>query len=55
MDTPLMETLRWLRVPGDTVFALGAIAFAFFVFTTRSGAKKDRPEPLPLGKPQEQL
>jgi nitric oxide reductase subunit B len=55
MDTPLMETLRWLRVPGDTVFALGAFAFVFFVFTTRSGAKKDRPEPLPVGKPQEQL
>jgi nitric oxide reductase subunit B len=55
MDTPLMETLRWLRVPGDTVFALGAFAFVFFVFATRSGTKKDQPEPLPVGRPQEQL
>ena len=23
MQTPLMQTLRWLRVPGDTLFALG--------------------------------
>ncbi|HEU4728440.1 MAG TPA: nitric-oxide reductase large subunit [Kofleriaceae bacterium] len=27
LHTPLMNTLRWLRVIGDTVFAAGAIAF----------------------------
>ena len=27
-----MQTLRWLRVPGDTLFAIGAIAFVLFVF-----------------------
>lgn len=27
-----MQTLRWLRVPGDTLFALGAIGFVIFVF-----------------------
>jgi nitric oxide reductase subunit B len=27
---PLIETLVWLRVPGDTVFALGAFALALF-------------------------
>jgi nitric oxide reductase large subunit len=31
MQTPLMNTLRWLRVIGDTLFALGAVAFAWFV------------------------
>jgi nitric oxide reductase subunit B len=36
LGTPLMQTLRWLRVPGDTVFALGALALVGFVFTTRS-------------------
>ena len=33
----LMQTLRWLRVPGDTLFALGAIAFVLFVFGLRFG------------------
>jgi nitric oxide reductase subunit B len=32
LDTPLMDTLRWLRVPGDTLFALGAVVLAAFVF-----------------------
>jgi nitric oxide reductase subunit B len=27
MQTPTMNTLRWLRVVGDTVFAAGAIGF----------------------------
>ncbi len=33
LKTPLMQTLRWLRVPGDTVFALGALALGWFVFS----------------------
>src|SRR5262245_18435693 len=28
----LMQTLRWLRMPGDTLFAIGAIGFEIFVF-----------------------
>jgi len=32
LGTPLMQTLRWLRVPGDTLFALGALALVAFVF-----------------------
>jgi len=28
----LMQTLRWMRIPGDTLFAIGAIAFVVFVF-----------------------
>jgi nitric oxide reductase subunit B len=28
----LMQTLRWLRMPGDTLFAIGAIGFVVFVF-----------------------
>jgi nitric oxide reductase large subunit len=31
LHTPLMDTLRWLRVIGDTVFAAGAIAFVVAV------------------------
>ena len=25
-----MNTLRWLRVPGDTIFALGVLAIGWF-------------------------
>jgi nitric oxide reductase subunit B len=31
LGTPLMQTLRWMRVPGDTLFALGALALVAFV------------------------
>jgi nitric oxide reductase subunit B len=30
MQTDLMQTLRWLRMIGDSVFALGAISFVYF-------------------------
>ncbi|HVS82434.1 MAG TPA: nitric-oxide reductase large subunit [Pyrinomonadaceae bacterium] len=30
MQTDLMQTLRWLRMIGDTIFALGAISFVYF-------------------------
>lgn len=32
LQQPLMNTLRWLRVPGDMIFAVGALGFVFFVF-----------------------
>ncbi len=37
MQTGVMETFRWLRVVGDTIFAAGAIALAFFVISLRFG------------------
>ena len=38
LDTPLMQTLRWLRVPGDTLFALGAVALVIFIARIRPTA-----------------
>ena len=35
LSSPLMQTLRWMRVPGDTIFAVGAIVLVAFVFTHR--------------------
>ena len=32
-----MQTLRWMRVPGDTLFAIGALVLVAFVFTTPTG------------------
>ena len=33
LHSPLLKTLRWMRVPGDTVFAIGAFALVLFVFS----------------------
>ena len=30
MQTSLMQTLRWMRLFGDTIFAIGAVAFVWF-------------------------
>ncbi len=30
MQTDLMQTLRWMRLFGDTIFAVGAVAFVWF-------------------------
>jgi nitric oxide reductase subunit B len=31
MQRPIIELLVWLRVPGDTVFSVGALLLAWFV------------------------
>ena len=30
MQTELMQTLRWMRMIGDTIFVLGAVSFVYF-------------------------
>ncbi len=42
MQTPLMNTLRWLRVPGDTVFAIGALVLGWFVLGLATGWSLER-------------
>jgi nitric oxide reductase subunit B len=37
LQTDVIETFRWLRVIGDTIFAAGAIALAAFVIGLRTG------------------
>ncbi len=37
LQTPTMETLRWLRVVGDTVFAMGIVALGWFVLGLKTG------------------
>ncbi len=37
MQTDLMQTLRWMRVPGDTIFFAGAVALVIFVFRLKTG------------------
>lgn len=42
LGTPLMQTLRWLRVPGDTIFAIGEAALVLFVFSIRPGRRQSQ-------------
>jgi nitric oxide reductase subunit B len=56
MQTDIMQTFRWLRVVGDTVFAAGAIALAAFVAGLRTGGTIERgrfrvPQPLSATRP----
>lgn len=44
LQTDLMQTLRWLRMIGDTIFALGAISFVYFAL----GLMLRRPEKVPV-------
>jgi len=37
LQTGLMDTLRWLRVVGDTIFALGVLALAWWVAGLKFG------------------
>ena len=32
MGKPIIDLLVWLRVPGDTIFSIGALFLAWFVF-----------------------
>lgn len=42
LQQPGMGTIRWLRVIGDTIFAIGLFAFVWFVFSLKSN--KELPE-----------
>jgi nitric oxide reductase subunit B len=49
LTTPWMQTLRWMRVPGDTLFACGAVALVIFVArigTTTRALPVAKPEPV---------
>ncbi len=37
MQVPAMHTLKWLRVIGDTIFALGTVALTWFIFGLKLG------------------
>lgn len=49
LQTPVMNVLRWMRVPGDTLFGLGALSLVLFVFLIRPTSLKRSPQP---GRPE---
>lgn len=44
MQGDLMQTLRWMRVPGDTIFFLGAVALVIFIAGLKTGHSFRRTE-----------
>ena len=44
MQTELMQTLKWMRIPGDTIFFLGAVALVIFVAGLKTGHSFRRTE-----------
>jgi len=51
MQTPIMQNLRWMRLFGDTVFAIGAVAFVWFAINLMIPRK--RVEPVLAAEPVE--
>jgi nitric oxide reductase subunit B len=45
MQKPIIQLLVWLRVPGDTIFSVGALALAWFVLRLWVAPKKHAPVP----------
>jgi nitric oxide reductase subunit B len=52
MDRPLIHMLVWMRVPGDTLFAVGAVLIAVFVASLWLLMDRRRPiEPVVRARP----
>ncbi|HME06388.1 MAG TPA: hypothetical protein VKG25_05030 [Bryobacteraceae bacterium] len=45
LGLPFMQTLRWMRVPGDTIFAIASLVLVAFVFIGRRTAVSEAKEP----------
>jgi nitric oxide reductase subunit B len=43
MQTPIMQNLRWMRIPGDTLFFVGAVALVVFVAGLKTGHSIEKP------------
>ena len=50
MGKPIVELLVWLRVPGDVVFSIGAVALAWFVVRLWIAPKPEAVEDAEAGK-----
>lgn len=43
MQRPEMQTLRWMRVPGDVIFTIGTVILALFVIGLLTGHSYEKP------------
>jgi nitric oxide reductase subunit B len=46
MQQPIVELLVWMRVPGDTIFSVGALAFTWFVISLWIRPKREQELPV---------
>lgn len=44
MQSPIVETLVWMRVPGDTIFSIGAVTLTWFVFRLWVRPRREQPQ-----------
>jgi nitric oxide reductase subunit B len=51
MQSGQMQTLRWMRVPGDILFATGALLFAWFILGLLTGHSYEDVKPSDLSDP----
>jgi nitric oxide reductase subunit B len=51
LQTGTMNTLRWMRVPGDSIFALGALVLGWFVLGLVTGHSYDKRGTVQEGEP----
>jgi len=54
MQTPTMNTLRWLRLVGDSIFAFGVVGLGWFVLGLKTGWSLARTS-VNKGKPENQM
>jgi nitric oxide reductase subunit B len=52
LQTDLMDRLRWLRVAGDTIFAIGAVVLGGFVLGLLTGHSYDERGAVAPGEPE---
>src|SRR5690606_40122563 len=43
MQQPLIDTLVWMRVPGDVVFSVGALALVWFLASLWIRPRQEKP------------
>ena len=46
MQDTTLQTLRWMRIIGDSVFSVGSIALALFVIGLKTGWSVDKTQKL---------
>ena len=55
MQRPIIDLLVWMRVPGDTIFSIGALSIAWFVARLWIAPRSRSPEPATIAATESSL
>ena len=55
MQRPIIDMLVWMRVPGDTIFSIGALSIAWFVARLWIAPRSRSPEPATIAATESSL